>query len=201
MLIKSVITAMPIYHLMALEPPVWVLKQIDKRRRAFLWKGAELVSGGDCKVAWTSVCRPVEYGGLGIHNLRLLGSTLQLRWLWLQRSWTSRPWQGLQYIANKAEQYLFQNSISVRLGNGVDCFFWSNKWLDGRSIPSLAPSLVNSIPCSIKRSRSVAAGLSYEAWVSNIVGGLDLEAILELFKLWDLLQNFSIVADQQDAII
>lgn len=102
-LVKSIITAMPIYHLMALELLVWVLKQIDKRRRAFLCKGAESVSGGACQVVWSSVCRPVEYRGLGILNLRLLGSALRLRWLWLQRSWSSRPWQGLYWATNKTE--------------------------------------------------------------------------------------------------
>lgn len=186
-LIKSVITATPIYHLMALEPPVWILKQIDKRRRAFLWKGAESISGGACLVDWSSVCRPVEYRGLGILNLRLLGSALRLRWLWFQRSWSSRPWQGLCWSANKTEQDLFQNSISVRLGNSEDYLFWSDKWLDGRSIPSLAPSLVASIPCSIKRSRSVAAGLSNRAWVSDIVGDMDLQALAEFLRLWELL--------------
>jgi len=45
-----VLTIVPIYILIALDLPKWVL-------------------GGNCLVAWEKVKRPVEYGGLGIHNL------------------------------------------------------------------------------------------------------------------------------------
>lgn len=42
-LVKSVLTAF-----MALDPPLGVIKEIDKRKRAFLWKGTETVTSGHC---------------------------------------------------------------------------------------------------------------------------------------------------------
>jgi hypothetical protein len=82
-LIKSVITSIPIYLSIAMELPAWLLQFLEKRIRAFFWKGSEAVSGGHCLVAWDQVCRPVEYGGLGVLNLKLLGFALRARWLWL----------------------------------------------------------------------------------------------------------------------
>jgi hypothetical protein len=34
----------------------WAIRQIDKRRRAFLWSGMDAVAGGKCKVACPVVC-------------------------------------------------------------------------------------------------------------------------------------------------
>jgi hypothetical protein len=39
-----------------------------------------------------SVCRPLSLGGLGIHNLEVLGWALNLSWLWLKKTQPDRPW-------------------------------------------------------------------------------------------------------------
>jgi hypothetical protein len=75
-LIKSVIISIPIHLSIAVELPVWLLQFLDKRIHAFFWKGSDAVLGGHFLVAWDKVCQPVEYGGLGIMNLRLLGIAL-----------------------------------------------------------------------------------------------------------------------------
>lgn len=88
----------------------------DKGRHAFLWKGTDSVAGGHCLVNWQSACRPTFYGGLGLHNLRVLSRALRIRWLWLQRLWSERPWSSLPAQASTAEMDLFQASLEVRLG-------------------------------------------------------------------------------------
>ena len=77
-LVKVVLTAVPIYLLTTMDLPKWVIKAIDKKRRGFLWKGHQQANGGNCLVAWEKVQRPLEYGGLGIHNLELLGWALRI---------------------------------------------------------------------------------------------------------------------------
>ena len=81
-LVKVVLTAIPIYQLIAMDIPKWAVKAIDKIRRSFLWKGKASANGGQCVIAWSKVCRPVELGGLGIHNLDTLSWSLRMRWLW-----------------------------------------------------------------------------------------------------------------------
>ena len=43
-LVKAVLTAGPDYLLIALDAPKWLLRAIDKLRRAFLWKGRRQVT-------------------------------------------------------------------------------------------------------------------------------------------------------------
>jgi hypothetical protein len=46
-------------------------------------------------VTWEKVQRPLEYQGLGIHNLEFLGWALRIHWLWAQKIDDDRPWAGL----------------------------------------------------------------------------------------------------------
>jgi hypothetical protein len=79
-LIKSELTAQTIYQLLIADAPVWLLDKMNKGLRTFFWAGKKEVHGGQCLVAWEVVCRPEEYGGLGIKDLRLQGLALRTRW-------------------------------------------------------------------------------------------------------------------------
>jgi hypothetical protein len=70
----------------------WLLKQIDKMRRIFVWKVEELekVNSGHCLINWPTVSTPKELGSLGILGLEWLARALRLRWLWFWK-FTDRP--------------------------------------------------------------------------------------------------------------
>lgn len=77
--VRFVLSAIPIYLLIAINVPKWFIKVVDKIRRGFLWKGREQANGGCCLVAWEKVMRPLDLGGLGITNLQVMAYARQMR--------------------------------------------------------------------------------------------------------------------------
>jgi hypothetical protein len=77
---------MLIYLVMALDLSQWAHKAFDKIQRNYYWRGHQEANGGHCLMAWDTVCRPIELGGLGISNLRNLSWALRVCWLWLQKT-------------------------------------------------------------------------------------------------------------------
>jgi hypothetical protein len=94
-LIRTTLSAIPMFTAISLELPHWVIKTLVKIMRAFLWCGTDEVQGGKCLVAWHQVQRPLCLGGLGIVDLKRFGMALRLRWLWLDRMEPDRPWTSL----------------------------------------------------------------------------------------------------------
>jgi hypothetical protein len=130
-LVKAVLTAIPIYHLLVLQCPKWVIKAIDKIRRGFLWKGRKDIKGGHCVVGWTRVCRPLNVGGLGIHDLEILGWALNVRWLWLRKTQAERPWTEFDIKVHPNAEALFQASVHSSVGDGATTLFWTDRWIQG----------------------------------------------------------------------
>jgi hypothetical protein len=78
--IKSVLSAVPIYSMIADGLPPWATNEC----RRFLWAGKDGAVRGKCMVAWQACTRPTELGGLGITDLRLARIAFQAKWIWLQ---------------------------------------------------------------------------------------------------------------------
>ena len=102
---------------------------IDKLRRAYLRVGSDTVSGGMCKINWEHVCKPKEYGGLGILHLRKFAAALRLRWLWLEWNDPPRAWCGLGTPCTTSDRDLFAVLTEVRIGDGQKASFWESSWL------------------------------------------------------------------------
>lgn len=75
-----------------------VEKKIKKCQRVFLW-GKGFQGDGMPLVAWTDICKPKKFGGLGINWIRDMNKTLLSKWLWrFGQELVSLWWQ---VIANK----------------------------------------------------------------------------------------------------
>lgn len=159
-LVRSVLSSIPIYLLTALKAPKQLFQEIDKVRRRFLWASDSELTGGKCKVAWTLVARPTDFGGLGILDLERFSRALRLRWLWFHWRNPERPWNGTELPADSTDINLFNAATTVTVHNGRRASFWLSSWLDGQAPSRLCPLLFKH---SQRKNRSVR---------DAIVGGL-----------------------------
>lgn len=199
-LIKAKLSAIPVHTALAIEISPWVIKCIDKLRRSFLWSGNSTTKGGCCSVAWPKVS-PARARGLGIIDLKLFGYALRMRWLWFQKTDTSRPWSHLPVKHEHIVTAMFEASISVQVGDGTRALFWRDRWLQGRSIADLAPCLFDAVGQHARRCRTVAAGCSQRAWVQDITGALTVQVILDYLSVWDLVESTSLQPNTPDRFL
>jgi len=140
-LVRVVLSAIPTFQMLAIAHPKWLDKIINRIRRSFLWVGECTATGSKCLVRWSSVCRPTENGGLGIHDLAIHGHALRMRWLWQNQANPDKPWHGLPFPSDTTTKSLFIASTRIIIGNGASTSFWHAHWLDAIPLKTRFPSL------------------------------------------------------------
>jgi hypothetical protein len=140
--IKLVLSAVPIYSMIADGLPPWATAEIDSICRRFLWAGKDGAIRGKCMVAWQTCTRPTELNGLGIIDLRLAGTAFQTKWLWLQRTKQDRAWSELPIKSSPEALAFFRASTYTVVGDGKNTLFWTDNWINGESIQDIALALL-----------------------------------------------------------
>ena len=163
-LVTAILSALPAYLLIAIFHPKWLIKQLDKLRKSFLWAASEAVPGGRCLVNWTTVCMPKDIGGLGIPNLALQSQALRLRWLWQQATDPSKPWHGLPIPVDDTTRNIFRVSTRIIIHSG-NSSFWHNNWLSSDTLSHQFSSLFKH---SRQRKISVRNALTAGGWIAQI---------------------------------
>lgn len=158
----------------------------------------EHANGGNCLVSWQRVQRPIQFGRLGIHDLTLMGWALRIRWLWLQKTNPTRPWAGLHVQVHQNARAFFAMAMVTSVGDGSSTKFWSDRWIQGKTIAELAPNLVALVPQQEIKKRTVEEGLDNRRWVSDIRGVLSASVLDEYLQLWELLEDVHLQQDAQD---
>ncbi|KAL2240808.1 UNVERIFIED_CONTAM: hypothetical protein Sindi_0722000 [Sesamum indicum] len=147
-IIKSVLISLSIYWASAFILPKKVINEIEKRLRAFLWKGT--TNSGYAKVVWKDICRPKEEGGLGFKDISTLNRALMTKklcdvircnrtsiwveWLYqgrLQHTsiWTitdhggSWGWRKILRL-----RMFLRTMVDYRIGDGRNFFLWQDPW-------------------------------------------------------------------------
>jgi hypothetical protein len=118
------------------------------------------------------VCKPREFGGLGVKNLHLKGLALRVRWEWVPRIDESRSWQGLPVIKDVEARDAFDSLVRITVGEGHKILFWRDRWIGGRSAHDIAPGITLHVKTRIKNSRTVAQAMNQNAWINDISGNL-----------------------------
>lgn len=142
-------------------------------------------------MAWSQVARarPTKFGGLGITDLEIARCALQLRWLWLKRTDTRRPWHAFPIDCDKNVTVIFNASIQVQIGDGTRPLFWIDPWLEGTSIQLFALELCKAARKRAQNSCTVALALTAKQWIRDITTPLTIEAFIQYMALWIRLQH------------
>lgn len=108
-LIRHILCSMPLYSLIALDPPASVLQKLESLFANFLW-GSTDEGPRHHWVSWDTICRPTPEGGAGIRRLSDISTCLRLKQVW-QFHTTEALW--VQYICGKYLQNTSFASCSV----------------------------------------------------------------------------------------
>lgn len=85
------------------------------------------------------------------------------------------------------------------VGNGNNCFFWSDNWLQGRSLADVAPEVVKLVSPNTRACRTVAQAMCNKSWLKDIKGSLTIKAFLQLISLWERLRDVQLNPESEDA--
>ena len=91
-LIKSVISALPLFYFSFFKAPIVVRNHIRRIQARFLW-GWGFEERKIAWVKWTKVCSPVAAGGLGIKDIGCFNDALFTKWKWRFKSAEEGLWR------------------------------------------------------------------------------------------------------------
>ncbi|KAJ6925333.1 hypothetical protein NC651_009871 [Populus alba x Populus x berolinensis] len=179
-LIKSTLFSIQVYWSSIFILPASTVRKIEGYLASFLWKGSSLTHSG-AKVAWASLCYPMNEGGLGIKSITTWNKAALLKHVWRLISKNSSIWvtwvqsvllRGrsfwyikLPMISSWSWKKILQSRswckglFTSSIGNGRDTSLWLDYWLpDGKRICDLLPFRVLS-----------STGLPWNAKVADII--------------------------------
>nr|XP_051207036.1 uncharacterized protein LOC127322116 [Lolium perenne] len=144
-LLNAVLDALPTFAMGALELPPRVTTALDRLRRAFLWAATDRVTGAKCLVAWESVCRSKEEGGLGVRSLPVQNACLLTKLLHrlhcaLDESWLRWVWRSLDGLPLD-DAARSTPLTGTHWADGKRTSFWRDHWLPLGTLESAMPEL------------------------------------------------------------
>uniref|UniRef100_A0ACD5ZK36 Uncharacterized protein n=1 Tax=Avena sativa TaxID=4498 RepID=A0ACD5ZK36_AVESA len=140
--------------------------------------------GCKCLVNWQTVCHPKSQGGLGVMNLEAMNTDLQVRWAWSLRTEEKKAWCSLAGPEEDRTRHIFNAAANVVVGNGERVFFWTDKWLNGRTIEEVAPDIFNIIHPFTKAKKMVAQAIPNNSWIHDIKKPINVGMFLQVLKIW-----------------
>ncbi|KAE8702415.1 hypothetical protein F3Y22_tig00110482pilonHSYRG00005 [Hibiscus syriacus] len=184
-LLKSVLTSLPIFFLSLFRMPCKIGKKLNSLMASFLWGDNE-----DKRkihwVNWKSVCTPLNCGGLGVLDVNISNRALLGKWVW--------KFANEKILCGKVCYVAGTRSNSkLKLGNGKSIAFWTDSWADESPLKYLFPRCMRCQQIngwdglfSVKSCRKELGKVSGESdlWVKGVWQGLSPPRV-EVF-LWQL---------------
>ncbi|GJS48870.1 RNA-directed DNA polymerase, eukaryota, reverse transcriptase zinc-binding domain protein [Tanacetum coccineum] len=184
-LVASVLSSLHVYWASMFMLPVSICDSIDKLFKNFIWGKSES-SSGIASVSWKDVCRPKNQGGLGLKSLRVMNCALMVKHLWYIASRKESLWvKWLNVYKLKGEclwdmkvrdsfswnlkQILklrdsVRKFIGYKIGNGIDCFVWYDRWHSNGPLCRLISNHIIS-SCGFDLNAKVADLICGNNWI------------------------------------
>ena len=146
------------------------------------------------------VCRPKEYGGLGVLNTDKFACALRLQWLWYEWKAPHKPWVGFGNPCTDDDLEFFYASTIITVGDDTKTPFWESPWLLGRKSKDIAPLI---FAASRRKNGKVREALKGSAWIlkTNHNTVVTVGHIREFFTFWMLVHDFHLDEQAKDDII
>jgi len=150
-MVNTAITPIVIYALGTIKLPKGVIDNIDRIRKQCLWRGNTEKKRGSNLIAWETVQKPKEKGGLGVIILKLQNYALLLKHLHKFYNQADIPLVQLvrhKYYQNRVPHAtrelgsfwwkdvmrlnnIYRTISRCFIGNGATACFWEDQWADG----------------------------------------------------------------------
>lgn len=140
---------------------------MDRARKQCLLRGSDVQKKGGNLVAWETVMKPKEKGGLSVINLRLQNDALLLKQLvkfynnanipWVQLIWYRYYTNKVPHTAREVGSFwwkdvlrlhvIFRNIARCEIGDGATVCFWDDSWdmsVFSQEYPRLASFALNA---------------------------------------------------------
>lgn len=95
----------------------------------------------------------------------------------------------------------FAASIYCIVGNGDNVLFWTDKWLQGKSIEQMAPWVYRAVSKRVKATRTVREALEGDRWIQEITGSRSVPLLIRFLQLSDQLQELQTDSSEHDKVI
>lgn len=92
---------------------------------------------------------------------------------------------------------LFCISVSTTIGDGANTSFWQDRWMHGKTVAELAPTVMPFVRKRVWKRRTVQQAMVDNSWTQDIIGGLPIIAVNHVLQLLDIMAQVAFV-DQKD---
>ncbi|PWA63752.1 reverse transcriptase domain, Reverse transcriptase zinc-binding domain protein [Artemisia annua] len=136
LLIKSVMSNLPVYFFSLYRAPCKVIKYLDRIRMNFFWGG----SLEDRKISWISwkdITAPLKEGGVGIGSLDACNISLLAKWWWRWKTEDLALWKQVIHAIHGP----IEGETISKVGKGDSVNFWKDDWLGDFNLASMFPRL------------------------------------------------------------
>ncbi|GJQ90852.1 RNA-directed DNA polymerase, eukaryota, reverse transcriptase zinc-binding domain protein [Tanacetum coccineum] len=203
-LLKSVLTSIPLYHMLIFKVPMGVLKKLESIRMNFL-NGRDGFARKSSWFNWNKALASKKNGGIGVSSFFAINRALLFKWVWRFFSDGSSLWStfikalfgfhgaiGLTVKPNRRSIWSdilqavnslkdkgidFLQFIRKKIGNGVNTSFWADSWIGSIPFKEKFPRLY-----ALEESKSISVadklGLSslYLSFRRPPRGGIEQES-------------------------